>query len=217
MPDDTSESNASVNTADEERKLSLLKSYQGLVLKKDPYGRVTGVEITKALHCRDFYDVNKGKRKGKENVQEKIVIEYFSVLHNAFVPFVGPVSLQDFGQRLILKVTLAPMPAILPEKRVGDVIGLVHKWREVAAGRVCNINGALAEYAFTEAASKLGFSKPMLDDYFLQLKKARKYGISIGEMGEDRIGTLRRMIKKEKAENNQQPKKKISADCQLKP
>ncbi len=56
------------------------------------------------------------------------------------------------------------------ERKIGEVILAVKKWRELYTVGEKQVDGAFKQQSLEEAALKVGISKKSLDDYFLQLK-----------------------------------------------
>ena len=56
----------------------------------------------------------------------------------------------------------------------------------------------MLRYSLEDAAQKVGVSKKSLDDYLLQLRFGKKFGFDFQKHKDDKVGTLRSFVKKEK-------------------
>lgn len=92
-----------------------------------------------------------------------------------------------------------PVINLLPnrnqERKIGFVIDKVMKWRKLYQGYKSH-KGEYIKLTLEQAASKVGVSKKSLDDYFLQLRYGNKYGFNFQEHRDDKIGLLRKFVKK---------------------
>ena len=103
------------------------------------------------------------------------------------------------------------------ERKIGEVILAVKRWRELYTTGELKENGMYQQLSLEEAALKVSISKKSLDDYFLQLKNGQKNGFNFNEHKNDKIGILRAYNKKNKkaeggpAANTTQKKSKKAA------
>ena len=84
------------------------------------------------------------------------------------------------------------------ERKIGEVILAVKKWRELYTTGQLNDQGQYQEVSLDNAAKQVKISKKSLDDYFLQLKNGQKNGFNFNEHKNDKIGILRAYNKKNK-------------------
>lgn len=82
------------------------------------------------------------------------------------------------------------------ERKIGEVLELVLKWRKLYAGCRDPVTGLIMKLSLEEAAKKLGVAKKSLDDYLLQIRHANLYGFDFQLNNEERIGVLRAFVKK---------------------
>lgn len=87
------------------------------------------------------------------------------------------------------------LPNRTKERKIGFVIDKVRKWRKLYQGYKSQ-KGEYVKLTLEQAASKVGVSKKSLDDYYLQLRYGNKYGFNFQEHREDKIGLLRKYVKK---------------------
>lgn len=71
-------------------------------------------------------------------------------------------------------------------------------WRKLYNG-VQDVDGSLLRYSLDDAANKVGVSKKSLDDYLLQLRFGKKFGFDFQKHKDDKVGSLRSYVKKEKS------------------
>ncbi|KRX08976.1 hypothetical protein PPERSA_08179 [Pseudocohnilembus persalinus] len=83
------------------------------------------------------------------------------------------------------------------ERKIGEVVEKVALWRRFYTGFFEEDN-KFVSYQLEEAAKKVGISKKTLDDYLLQIRCGKKYGFDFNSKKNERIGTLRSFVKKEK-------------------
>lgn len=70
------------------------------------------------------------------------------------------------------------------------------EWRNLyEKGRV-NIHGEIEKVNLDAAATIVGLSRKTLDDYYAQLRKAEHYGYNFEENSEEKMGSLRKYVKK---------------------
>jgi len=81
------------------------------------------------------------------------------------------------------------------ERRIGEVVDLVLKWRKLYNGVKDPITGENLKYSLEEAAKKVGVAKKSLDDYLLMIKHARVLGFDFQENHLERFGILRSFVK----------------------
>ena len=84
------------------------------------------------------------------------------------------------------------------ERKIGEVILAVKRWRELYTTGQLNEQGQHMEVSLDNAAKQVKISKKSLDDYFLQLKNGQKNGFNFNEHKNDKIGILRAYNKKNK-------------------
>jgi hypothetical protein len=85
------------------------------------------------------------------------------------------------------------------ERKIGEVLELVLKWRKLYAGVRDPVTGLIIKLSLDEAAKKLGVAKKSLDDYLLQIRHAKMYGFDFQNNHDERIGMLRAFVKKYKS------------------
>ena len=92
------------------------------------------------------------------------------------------------------------------ERKIGEVILAVKRWRELYTTGELNAAGMHTQLSLEDAAKQVKISKKSLDDYFLQLKNGQKNGFNFNEHKNDKIGILRAYNKKnKKAEGGSAP------------
>ena len=65
-----------------------------------------------------------------------------------------------------------------------------------------NDDNKFIKYSLDEAAEKINVSKKSLDDYLLQIRLGRKCGFNFDDNKNEKIGTLRAFVEKNKKDNN---------------
>jgi len=88
------------------------------------------------------------------------------------------------------------------ERKIGEAIELVLKWRKLYNGVIDPNTGKLYKYSLEEAAKKVGVAKKSLDDYLLMIKHAKNYGFNFQEHHNERFGVIRAFVKKGKHASN---------------
>jgi len=84
------------------------------------------------------------------------------------------------------------------ERKIGEVLDLVLKWRKLYAGTKNPRTGQIEKLSLEEAAKRVGVAKKSLDDYLLQIRSAKKMGFNFQEHSNERVGVLRSFVKKTK-------------------
>lgn len=86
------------------------------------------------------------------------------------------------------------------ERKICDIVESVTLWRKLYNGIPDN-KGHLLRYSLDDAAKKVGVSKKSLDDYLLQIRLGKRYGFDFEKHKHDRVGVLRKFVKKCKAQD----------------
>jgi len=84
------------------------------------------------------------------------------------------------------------------ERKIGEVLDLVLKWRKLYAGIKDPRTGQIVKLSLEDAAKRVGVAKKSLDDYLLQIRSAKKMGFNFQEHYNERVGVLRSFVKKTK-------------------
>lgn len=87
------------------------------------------------------------------------------------------------------------------ERKIGEVLDLVLKWRKLYAGIRDPRTGQIVKLSLEEAAKRVGVAKKSLDDYLLQIRSAKKYGFNFQDHYNERVGILRTYVKRYKNTN----------------
>ena len=87
------------------------------------------------------------------------------------------------------------------ERKIGYIIEKVYAWRKLYNGYRDDDNKFI-KYSLDEAAEKINVSKKSLDDYLLQIRLGRKCGFNFDDNKNEKIGTLRAFVEKNKKDNN---------------
>jgi len=83
------------------------------------------------------------------------------------------------------------------ERKIGEVIDAVAKWRKLYAG-TRQPDGTIKKLSLEEAAVEVGIAKKTLDDYLLQIRAGYKYKFDFNLHRDSKVGTLRAFVKKHK-------------------
>ena len=87
------------------------------------------------------------------------------------------------------------------ERKIGYIIEKVYAWRKLYNG-YRDDNNKFIKYSLDEAAKQINVSKKSLDDYLLQIRLGRKCGFNFDDNKNEKIGTLRAFVEKNKKDNN---------------
>ena len=90
------------------------------------------------------------------------------------------------------------------------MIDAVQKWRKLYNG-IETEDGTVIKKSLDEAARIVGISKKSLDDYFMQLKKAKDYGFDFYQNRDAKIGVLRNFVKSKQKDHSNSGSMKSSA------
>jgi hypothetical protein len=80
------------------------------------------------------------------------------------------------------------------ERKISEIVEKVYEWRKLHQGGGPGKSGMSLE----DAAVVVGISKKSLDDYLSQIRYGKKYGFDFNHHAEDKVGELRRFVKKER-------------------
>lgn len=83
------------------------------------------------------------------------------------------------------------------ERKISEIVESVTLWRKLYNG-ITDERGNLLRYSLIDASRKVGISKKSLDDYLLQLKVGKKYGFDFEKHKDDKVGVLRKFVRKHK-------------------
>ena len=86
------------------------------------------------------------------------------------------------------------------ERKICDIVESVTLWRKLYNG-ISDNKGHLLRYSLDDAAKKVGVSKKSLDDYLLQIRLGKKYKFDFEKHKDDRVGVLRKFVKKCKSQD----------------
>jgi hypothetical protein len=84
------------------------------------------------------------------------------------------------------------------ERKIGEVIDLVLRWRKLYNGYVDSETGKLVKMSLEESAKRIGVAKKSLDDYLLMIKHAKNSGFDFQSNHNERFGIIRAFVKKAK-------------------
>jgi hypothetical protein len=82
------------------------------------------------------------------------------------------------------------------ERKISYVKGKVDEWRNLYENGRTNIRNENEKVNLDSAASLVGLSRKTLDDYYAQLRKAEMYGFDFDQNASEKMGTLRKFVKK---------------------
>ena len=105
-------------------------------------------------------------------------------------------------------MSLHPTPSSMPmsspikpkrvrERSIKEVIRAVAVWRRLYNG-VMRPGNILIRYTLDDSARKVGMSKKTLDDYLHLLRLGQKHNFPFKARPEDKVGALRKYIRKAK-------------------
>lgn len=84
----------------------------------------------------------------------------------------------------------------MKERQICYVKGKVEEWRNLYENGYENSKGEIEKVNLDIAASLVGLSRKTLDDYYAQLRKAHKYAFDFDTNSFEKMGILRRFVKK---------------------
>ncbi|KAL4477716.1 hypothetical protein ABPG74_002866 [Tetrahymena malaccensis] len=89
-----------------------------------------------------------------------------------------------------------PREKRVKERQISYVKGKVDEWRNLYDNGFTTANGQIEKVNLDVAAQIVGLSRKTLDDYYAQLRKAQKYGFDFDTNSSEKMGTLRKYVKK---------------------
>ncbi|KAL4482134.1 hypothetical protein ABPG72_014947 [Tetrahymena utriculariae] len=89
-----------------------------------------------------------------------------------------------------------PREKRVKERQISYVKGKVDEWRNLYDNGFTNSRGEIEKVNLDVAAQIVGLSRKTLDDYYAQLRKAQKYGFDFDTNSSEKMGTLRKYVKK---------------------